>query len=64
MCELKLEGCTRIGVCIHHKKGKHSKSIYLDEIYWMSSCVFCNGRVEELGEEAYQLGLKIRHNTK
>ena len=64
LCEMKLEGCTRKAVCIHHKKAKHSKALYLDETYWMPACISCNNRVETLGEEAYRLGLKIRHNTK
>lgn len=63
-CELKLECCTRVATCIHHKKSKHSKELYLNSEFYMSSCVPCNGRVEELGEEAYRLGLKVRHNTK
>lgn len=63
-CELKLDVCTRKATCIHHKKGKHSKELYLDENYWMASCISCNGRVEEIGEKAYQLGLKIKHNSK
>ena len=64
MCELKLKGCTRLSECIHHMKSKHSKEIYLDEKFWMASCVLCNGTVETLGELAYELGLKIRHNSK
>ena len=64
MCELKLKGCTRVAECIHHVKGKVSKALYLDETFWMASCIMCNGTVETIGQLAYELGLKIRHNTK
>lgn len=63
-CEMNLEGCTKTSVCIHHKKGKHSKALYLDPKYFMASCINCNRKVEEIGETAYQLGFKIRHNGK
>ena len=63
-CELKLNGCTHFATCVHHKKGKHSKQLYLDENYWMASCINCNRVVEAIGEKAYELGLKIRHNIK
>ena len=64
MCELKLKGCTHFATCVHHKKGKHSKKLYLDEKFWMASCINCNRVVEEIGEKAYELGLKVRHNIK
>lgn len=64
MCELKLKGCTRVADCIHHVKGKVGKTLYLNEEFWMASCITCNGTVETMGELAYELGLKIRHNTK
>ena len=62
-CELKLKGCTHFATCVHHKKGKHSKQLYLDEKFWMASCINCNRVVEEIGEKAYELGLKIKHNS-
>ena len=62
-CELKLNGCTHLSTCVHHKKGKHSKQLYLDEKFWMASCINCNRVVEEIGEKAYELGLKIKHNS-
>lgn len=61
-CALNLKGCTKTATCIHHKKGKHSKELYLDETFWLPSCINCNRVVEEIGEKAYQMGLKIRHN--
>lgn len=63
-CELKLNGCMRVAECIHHMKSKHGKKMYLDENFWMASCIICNGTVETIGELAYELGLKIRHNGK
>lgn len=62
-CQLKLDTCTYYATCVHHKKAKHSKELYLDVEYWMASCIACNGRVEEIGEKAYELGLKIKHNS-
>lgn len=59
-----LEGCTYYATVIHHKKGKHSKKMYLNKKYWMASCVSCNGNIETIGQKAYDLGLRIRHNTK
>ena len=64
MCELKLKGCTGESECVHHVKGKVGKALYLNEKFWMASCVICNGTVETIGELAYELGLKIRHNGK
>ena len=63
-CEVKLDGCTNYSTCIHHKKSKHSKELYLDSSFWMASCISCNNKIENLGLKAYELGLKIRHNTK
>lgn len=63
-CEIKLLGCTKHSTCIHHMKGKHSKELYLDTTYWKASCIKCNGRIEEIGAQAYELGLKIKHNSK
>lgn len=62
MCQVQLPGCTRYAQGVHHKKGKATKDLYLDESYWMASCNFCNLRIEEIGERAYELGLKIRRN--
>jgi hypothetical protein len=61
-CEVQLPGCTRFTQGVHHKKGKATKELYLDESYWMASCNHCNLRIEEIGEEAYELGLKVRRN--
>lgn len=63
-CEVKLDGCTNYSTCVHHKKSKHSKELYLNTEFWMASCVSCNNKIETLGEQAYVLGLKIRHNSK
>lgn len=62
-CQLKLDGCTKESTCVHHKKGKHSRKLYLDEEFWMASCINCNRVVEEIGGKAYELGLKIKHNS-
>lgn len=64
VCELKLKGCTGKSECVHHVKGKVGKALYLNDEFWMASCIICNGTVETIGELAYELGLKIRHNGK
>lgn len=64
LCSLNLKGCTKIATCIHHRKSKHSKELYLDSTLWLPSCINCNRVVEEIGAKAYELGLKIRHNEK
>ena len=46
-CELKLKGCTHFATCVHQKKGKQSKQLYLDEKFWMASCINCNRVVEK-----------------
>lgn len=63
-CQVRLEGCTNYSTCIHHMKSKYSKELYLDKKFWMASCIKCNGRIEEIGAKAYELGLKIKHNSK
>lgn len=59
-----LDQCTYYSTVIHHKKGKHSAALYLDEKFWIASCVSCNNKVETIGAKAYELGLKLKHNTK
>lgn len=59
-CQVRLDCCTGRAEVIHHKKGKHSRELYLDEKYWMASCSLCNVEIEALGQKAYDLGLKIR----
>lgn len=61
-CEVKLDGCTYYSTCIHHRKSKHSKELYLDVNYWMASCISCNNKIETIGQKAYDLGLKIKRN--
>lgn len=63
-CEALLPGCTvDKNVHIHHMKGKDSDELYMDTAYWLPCCNNCNLKIEELGEEAYKLGLKIRKHV-
>ncbi len=62
-CEVRLENCTNRSEVIHHKKGKHSKELYLNEEYWMASCSRCNLDIERIGKRAYDLGLKINRGS-
>lgn len=59
-CEVRLEGCTGRSEVIHHRMGKDSREVYLDEKLWMASCSNCNLKIETLGEEAFEKGFRIR----
>lgn len=63
-CELRLRSCTYRAEVVHHTKGKATPELYLDSDYWMASCSNCNLEVERIGAEAYERGLKIKHNEK
>ena len=62
-CELKLEGCTKYSTEVEHRAGKATKELYLDKSKWFASCRNCNTQIEVLSER-YELGLKIKHNSK
>lgn len=59
-CEARLNDCTGRSEVVHHKKGKHSEELYLNEEFWVATCSSCNLAIERIGERAYELGLKIR----
>lgn len=61
-CEVRLEGCSHQSECVHHKAGKITRKLYLDDRYWMASCIHCNNKIEEIGQKAYDLGLKIKRS--
>lgn len=61
LCQLRLLNCTGKSQYIHHKKGKSSEELYLDEKFWMASCSNCNLDVESY-PLAYEKGLKIHRN--
>lgn len=61
-CQLHLQRCTKEVTCIHHKKGKSNRELYLDEKYWMASCINCNNEVERIGKIAYEKKLKLKRN--
>lgn len=62
MCQVKTDECTKFAQGVHHKKGKATRELYLDTSLWMASCNRCNVLIEEMGDLAYELGLKIRRN--
>lgn len=62
-CEALLPGCTVSSTEIHHLEGKATRALYLDENNWMAICRNCHNIVETMGEEVYDLQLKIRRNA-
>jgi hypothetical protein len=58
-CEIRAPGCTGTAQGIHHKKGKSSIELLLDERYWIPSCNHCNNWVEIYPTEAEKLGFKL-----
>lgn len=60
LCQAKLKGCTIHTESTHHKKGKNSKEDWLNVKYFMATCNHCHRIIEDMGEEVYELGFKIR----
>lgn len=62
-CLIKAPGCSGMAQGIHHKKGKSSIELLLDERYWMPACNHCNTWVEVHDKQAREMGIKISRNT-
>lgn len=60
LCQAKLEGCTKITESVHHLKGKNSKELWLAEATFLATCNHCHRLIEDMGEEVYELGFKIK----
>ena len=55
-CEVNaVPECTRVSVDVHHMKGKIG-DLLLDERWWMPTCRFCHGYIEDHPAEARQRG--------
>ena len=59
-CEAKLKGCTYKATDPHHIAGKISKEQYLNEEDLLPVCRSCHTIIEQMGEDVYGLGFKIR----
>lgn len=58
-CKISAPGCTGMAQGIHHKKGKSSIELLLDERFWIQSCNNCNTWVELYPAEAEKKGFKL-----
>lgn len=58
-CTIQAPGCTGTAQGIHHKKGKSSIELLLDERYWIPACNHCNTWVECFPAEAEKKGFKL-----
>ncbi|SEV88638.1 hypothetical protein SAMN05428988_0127 [Chitinophaga sp. YR573] len=58
-CAISAPGCTGTAQGIHHKKGKSSIELLLDERYWIPACNHCNTWCEIFPAEAEKEGFKI-----
>lgn len=57
LCELKMEGCTKIAEVVHHSRGREGDQLTnVDD--WMASCPKCNITCEENHHLAKSLGIK------
>jgi hypothetical protein len=55
-CEAKIEGCTKVAIEVHHKKGKASEELLLDKKYFLSTCRHCHKIIEKNPAFAKQNG--------
>jgi len=58
-CAISAPGCTGTAQGIHHKKGKSSIELLLDEKHWIPACNHCNAWVEIFPIEAEKKGFKV-----
>lgn len=56
-CQIKMKGCTRQAVCVHHTAGRTGHKLH-DQADWLPSCLNCNLSVETADLEAREKGFK------
>ncbi|HAY3553758.1 hypothetical protein [Elizabethkingia meningoseptica] len=59
-CQVKLNGCTTVATDIHHISGKHSKELYLNPKFFLSTCRSCHKYIEEHPVFAYENGFSVK----
>lgn len=65
ICEAKIEGvCSKVTTDIHHKKGKSSQELLLDEKYWLAVCRKCHQVLEQNPAWAKQNGFSLSRHSK
>jgi hypothetical protein len=58
-CQIRSPVCTGKAQGIHHRKGKATAELLMDQRYWMSACNFCNTYVETHDAWARKMGFKL-----
>lgn len=59
MCGIRSPVCSGTAQGIHHRKGKVTPELLMDETWWMPACNFCNSYVENCDEWARKNGFKL-----
>lgn len=59
MCAIRSPLCTGAAQGIHHRKGKATPELLMDETWWMPACHFCNSYVENNDAWARKHGFKL-----
>lgn len=62
MCAIRSPICTGKAQGIHHRKGKASPELLMDETWWMPACFMCNNYIEDKHKWAIEHGHKIQRN--
>jgi len=63
VCEIGVEGCTRVATEVHHKKGRIDKLLN-DTTYFCAACRNCHQWAEDHPEAAKEIGVSLYRNTK
>lgn len=58
-CKINSPECTKKTEGVHHKKGKATTELLLDQRYWMPACNACNNYVESHSAWAMANGYKV-----
>jgi hypothetical protein len=55
--------CSGKAEAVHHTRGKATIELLLKEIWWLASCFWGNGWIEDNSEKAFELQLKLPDYT-
>lgn len=64
MCEAKIEGCGKVAVEIHHKRGKVGEEDYLNPEFFLATCSHCHKIIEVNPAWAKQQGFSLSRLSK
>jgi hypothetical protein len=62
-CELRLSGCTRRAVDVHHTRGKDG-GYYLDVATWLMACRSCHIKAGDNTAQSYELNISQKRLIK